>query len=218
MIKEREGTLQSVRATAEELLKTADPDKKQEIEEQMQDIGVQWEELEGLVRKRGDELQEVLEISQRFNDLNKELTDRLRKADKKAKAEKFAEVKAKPDEIKEQMQEFEEIVEEFQGCEPKLAELVSLSETLVTFATDDDSTLIEDKVEDAKERYWNVEKRVKTIETKQGDALKLAQEFYAEKTSFEEWFVETEKAMDDVLGTEDTEAKQKLLKVGHFVR
>lgn len=59
MIKEREGTLKSVRATAEELLKTADPDKKQEIEEQMSDIDGQWEELTGLVAKRGDQLQEV---------------------------------------------------------------------------------------------------------------------------------------------------------------
>ena len=213
MMKEREGTLQSVQATAKELLKTADHDKKQEIEEQTQDINVQWEELAGLVAKRGDQLQEVLEVSQRFNDLNKELTDLLRKTDKKAKAEKFSEVKAKPEEITEQIQEFEEIVEEFQSCEPKLTELVTLSETLVTFATEDDSALVEEKVEDAKERYWNVEKRVRTIETKQGDALKLAEEFYTEKTTFEEWFVETEKAMDNVDGTEDTEPKQQLLKV-----
>lgn len=212
-MKEREGTLQSVQATAEELVKTADHDKKQEIEEQTHDINVQWEELAGLVAKRGDQLQGVIEISQKFNDLNKELTDLLRKTDKKAKAEKFSEVKAKPDEIKEQIQEFEEIVEEFESCEPKLTELVTLSETLVTFATDDDSALVEEKVEDVKERYWNVEKRVRTIETKQGDALKLAEEFYTEKTTFEEWFEETEKAMDNVDGTEDTEPKQQLLKV-----
>ena len=87
MIKEREGTLNSVRATAEELLKTAEPEKKQEIEEQLNDINEQWTELTGLVTKRGEQLQEVLEVSQKFNDLNKELTDQLRKTDKKAKAE-----------------------------------------------------------------------------------------------------------------------------------
>lgn len=213
MIKEREGTLNSVQTTAEELLKTADPDKKQEIEEQMEDINDQWKELVGLVTERGGQLQEALEISQKFNDLNKELTDRLRKVDKKAKAEKFSEIKAKPDEIKEQIKEFEEIVEEFQSCEPKLTELIALSETLVTFATEDDKVLVEEKVEDAKERYWNAEKRVKTIQTRQADALKLVEEFFLEKSVFEKWFVETEKAMDSVDISDDTETKQQLLKV-----
>lgn len=213
MIKEREGTLKSVQATADELLKTADPIKKQEIEEQMQDINSQWEELNDLVAKRGDQLQEVLGISQKFTDLNKELTDCLRKTDKKAKAEKFSEVKAKPEEIKEQIGEFGEIVEEFNTCGPKLAELETLSETLIGYATEEDAGIIEEKVEDVKERYWNVEKRVKNIEDKQNEALKLAEEFYAEKVVFEEWFVVTEASMDEVDASDDNEEKQQKLKV-----
>ena len=205
-----------MQATADELLKTADPDKKQEIEDQMHDINSQWEELTGLVAKRGDQLQEVLEISQKFSDLNKELTDSLRKTDKKAKAGKFSEVKAKPEEIKEQINEFGEIVEEFNVCGPKLAELEALSETLIGCATKEDAGIIEEKVEDVKERYWNVEKRVKTIEDKQNEALKLADEFNAEKVLFEEWFEATETAMDEVDGSEDNDVKQQKLKVRSF--
>lgn len=213
MIKEREGTLKSVQATADELLKTADPVKKHEIEEQMQDINSQWEELTGLVAKRGDQLQEVLEISQKFTDLNKELTDSLRKIDKKAKADKFSNIKAKPEELKDQIAEFAEIVEEFNACEPKLVELEALSATLIGYATEEDAGIIEEKVEDVKERYWNVEKKVKSIEGKQHDALELAEKFDAEKVVFEEWFEVTETAMDEVDGSEDNEDKQQKLKV-----
>lgn len=218
MIKEREGTLKSVQATADDLLKTADPDKKQEIEEQMADINSQWEELRGLVGKRGDQLQDVLKISQQFNDVNKELTDSLRKIDKRAKAEKFSEVKAKPEEIKEQIDEFTEIVDDFSQCEPKLADLEALGETLIGCATKEDAGIIEEKVEDVKERYWNVEKRVKTIESKQNNALELAEKFNAEKVLLEEWFEVTETSMDEVDTSDDNQVKQEKLKVHVFFK
>lgn len=158
-----------------------------------------------------------MDISQKFTDLNKELTDSLRKTDKKAKAPKFSEVKAKPEEIKEQIAEFGEIVEAFNSCTPQLADLEALSETLIGCATEEDAEIIEEKVEDVKERYWNVEKRVRGIETKQSEALKLAEEFNSERIVFEEWFVVTETAMDDVDVSEDNDVKQKKLKVWRLI-
>lgn len=213
MIKGKEETLKSIQATADELLKTADVEKKQEVKDVMRDINNQWDELTGLVEKRGNQLDEVLELSQKFSDLNKELTDNLRKIDKKSKEKTFSEVKAKPDEIKEQIQEFSDVVETFNACEPKMEQLEDASKTLLGFATDEDVGVIEEKLEDMKERYWNVEKKVKGVEEKQNNALELAEPFNAMKTSFDEWFDVAESEMNELDGCEDNETKQEKLKV-----
>ena len=106
MIEDRKPNVESVQQTATELLKTADEDKKPDIEIGLADINSQWVELNELVDERRQILEETQEAAIKFDELYRDVTKRIVDCDAQLKSDEFA-VKARPEEIKEQMDKLE---------------------------------------------------------------------------------------------------------------
>lgn len=106
MVEDRKPNVESVQETGLEVLKSADEDKKADIEIGLADINSQWVELNELVDERRLVLEETLEAANKFDELYKDVIKKIVDCDTHLKSDEFA-IKAKPEEIKEQMAELE---------------------------------------------------------------------------------------------------------------
>lgn len=107
MITDRKPAVESLQDTGREILKTADEDKKAELEVGLADLNSQWVDLNELVEARQKQLDEALEASQKFDDLYKEGSKKLSEAENQLKDDEFDAAKATPEEVKEQLEKLE---------------------------------------------------------------------------------------------------------------
>jgi exonuclease VII small subunit len=107
MVADRKPAVESLQETGREVLKTADDDKKPEIEVGLADINSQWVDLNELVEARQKQLDDALEASQKFDDLYKEARKKLSEAETQLKDDEFDAAKASPEDVKEQLDKLE---------------------------------------------------------------------------------------------------------------
>ena len=107
MIADRKPGVDSLQETGREILKTADDEKKADIEVGLADINSQWVELNELVEARQKQLDDALEASQRFDDLYKEASKKLSELETQVKDDEFDAAKASPEDVQNQLEKLD---------------------------------------------------------------------------------------------------------------
>lgn len=102
MIADRKPGVDSLQETGREILKTADDEKKADIEVGLAHINSQWVELNDLVDARQRQLDDALDASQKFDDLYKDAIKKIAQLEAQVKDDEFDAAKASPEDVAEQ--------------------------------------------------------------------------------------------------------------------
>ncbi|EDO29908.1 predicted protein [Nematostella vectensis] len=213
MIADRKPTVESVQETGREILKTADDDKRPEIEIGLADINSQWVDLNELADARQKQLEDALAAAQKFDNLYKDASQKIADTEERLKVEELDAAKAQPDEIKAQLDKLQELCKEIDAIEPVMQASLSAGNELIPHCDEDDRDIVNMKMDKLKDKYRALARASRDKHAKLTEAANLSDRFFTEQDNLLNWFDDMKGKLEDARA-EDQEAEdeQKKLK------
>ncbi|XP_041114936.1 dystrophin isoform X1 [Polyodon spathula] len=193
--------------------KTNNQEARAAITDHIDKIQVQWEEVQGLLQNRRQQLQEMLKDSSQWLEAKQEAEQVLERA--KAKLDSWKEVSYTVDALKKQNADLKQFVKELRQWQINIDVANDLARKLLRDYSADDTRKVDLMTESMNKSWASINKKVGEREAALEAALRLLQQFYLDLEKFLGWLTEAETTANVL---QDATHKEGLLDDAHVAR
>ncbi|RXM31664.1 Dystrophin [Acipenser ruthenus] len=193
--------------------KTNNPEARATITDRIDKIQVQWEEVQGRLQSRRQQLQDMLKDSSQWLEAKQEAEQVLGRA--KAKLESWKEISYTVEALKKQNADLKQFVKELRQWQINIDVANDLARKLLRDYSADDTRRVDLMTESMNKSWASINKKVGEREAALEAALRLLQQFYLDLEKFLGWLTEAETTANVL---QDATHKEGLLDDAHVVR
>ncbi|XP_041127961.1 dystrophin-like isoform X4 [Polyodon spathula] len=193
--------------------KTSNQEARAAITDRIDKIQVQWEEVQGRLQNRRQQLQEMQKDSSQWLEAKQEAEQVLERA--KAKLESWKEISYTVEALKKQNADLKQFVKELRQWQINIDVANDLARKMLRDYSADDTRKVDLMTESMNKSWASINKKVGEREAALEAALRLLQQFYLDLEKFLGWLTEAEMTANVL---QDATHKEGLLDDAHVVR
>nr|XP_005995015.2 PREDICTED: dystrophin isoform X4 [Latimeria chalumnae] len=193
--------------------KTSNQEARAIITDRIEKVQTQWEEVQGRLQGRRQQLQEMLKDSGQWIEAKQEAEQILEKA--KVKLESWKEISYTVDALKRQNADLKQFVKELRQWQINVDVANDLAQKLLRDYSTDDTRKVELMTDNINASWASINKRVGEREAALEAALRLLQQFYLDLEKFLAWLTEAETTANVL---QDATYKEGILEDAQVVR
>lgn len=190
LLDDRAPGINSVKAVGDEIAKQGDDEEKEQVEEQLADLGARWQKLKNTVDNRSKALDDTLKAAKQFHDKIEPMLEWLDGTEKKMAA--LDNVATEPRKIVEQINTQKALDADISSHKPEVEDVVFTGLELLKHSSTEDLSTIQDKIDNVKSRYGDLTDNSKERLDQMEQALPLAEEFQDNHSKLLDWMHQME--------------------------
>ena len=182
-------------AGGEDLLKSAEPGAERDnLEEKLSNIKQRWGDLKESCDSRGNLLEDVVQLSEKYEDAKSKLLPWIDNAEKTAEA--FEVISVEPELLDRQIKDVKKLSDELKKRRPEFEEITACGEPLSERAQCDEEP-VQEFVENVKTRFNDLEDNLLTSDRKAADMKEEIRKFHFTIVPVEELTQQAERVLED---------------------
>ncbi|XP_050545683.1 dystonin isoform X17 [Daktulosphaira vitifoliae] len=151
MLADRQNSMSSIFDMGNEVAANADPRERREIEQQLKDLSQRFNTLDRGATKRMDDLQRAMVVAKEFIEKLTPLLEWLDKSEKKIKDMEL--VPTDEEKIQQRIKEHNKLHNEILGKNPEFTDLTEVASTLMALVGEDEASGVADRIQETADRY-----------------------------------------------------------------